>query len=75
MDSNLNGVIYYPENNTASYYIKGEIIASLDFNTDHFEDYADLSTEDYSGVYSDMTDSKEEYEYQVSQILVESDYK
>jgi hypothetical protein len=75
MDSNLNGAIYNPENNTSSYYIKGEIIASLDFNTDHFEDYADLSTEDYNGVYSDMTDVKKEYEYQVSQILVESDYK
>ena len=75
MDNTLNGAIYNPEDNTASYYIKGEIIASLDFNTDHFEDYADLSTEDYNGVYSDMTDAKKEYEYQVSQILVESDYK
>lgn len=71
----LNGSEYDSEENTATYYEDGFSVATLNFNTDEFEDLKEMTTEDEEFYYSEMSKSKNEYEYNGSMVLTESDYR
>lgn len=57
----FNGSEYYPENNTASYYVDGYVVAHLDFNTDTFEQEEDMTDDDADFYYDEMTRDKNTY--------------
>ncbi len=59
---------YREDENTTYLYICNRLICTLDFNTDTFTDYRDLTVEDADEYYLLMTKEKEEienYDYDV----------
>lgn len=71
----FNGAEYNSEENLAKYYEGGYVVAVLDFSTDVFDNYEDMSEEDKDLIYSEMVKEKNSYEYKCGQVLVESDYR
>ena len=66
---------YRPDTNTATFYIGAYVVATLEFDTDLFEQHEEQTEAESEYFYNQMVQEKINYEHQNSQILTISDYK
>ncbi len=66
---------YRPDTNKSSFYVGAYVVATLEFDTDLFEQHEEQTEAESEYFYNQMVQEKINYEYQNSQILTISDYK